>query len=291
MRILVATDGSAGAGEAIEWLAHFPLPSDASVEVVSAVPRPIFDESVVATPWSKMRAQTQRGLEEARGRLAKRWPAATARLLYGDPREAIVDAAYQGGVHLIVLGARGLGAVASFLLGSVSLGVVRHAPCAVLVCRGPARPVRTVTVGVDGSPDAAAALTFFSALPLPTDLSVRVVGVVQPLGLYPSSAPEITTGEIIAALQTYEDAQRAELEPALRDATEALRPRVRSVSSATPVGSPSEMLVQEAGTSDSDLIVVGARGKGVLKRMMLGSVSESVLRHARCPVLIERRPQ
>jgi nucleotide-binding universal stress UspA family protein len=37
-------------------------------------------------------------------------------------------------------------------------------------------------------------------------------------------------------------------------------------------------------------VVVGARGKGMLKRMLLGSVSESVLRHAVCPVLIERRP-
>jgi nucleotide-binding universal stress UspA family protein len=66
MRILVATDGSNDAGDAIEWLAHFPLPSDATVEVVSAIPRPIVGASVLPTPWSELRAQTERMLEETR---------------------------------------------------------------------------------------------------------------------------------------------------------------------------------------------------------------------------------
>ena len=47
------------------------------------------------------------------------------------------------------LGARGLGPVAGVMLGSVSHAVVRDAPCSVLVCRSGARPVRTVTLGVD----------------------------------------------------------------------------------------------------------------------------------------------
>jgi nucleotide-binding universal stress UspA family protein len=286
MRILVATDGSTHADDAIEWLAHLPLPADASVEVVTVIPRPIFDESIVSTPWSAMRTQTVRGLEEARRRLAKRWPSATARVLYGEAREAIVEAAYRGGVHLIVLGARGLGAVASFLLGSVSLGVARRAPCAVLVCRGLPRPVHTATIGLDGSPDAGAALTFLSALPLPTDLTVRLVGVVQPLGLYPHSSPELSSPDVIAALKSYEDALRDELESVLQTSTATLGPRVRSVVSSTPVGAPAEMLVRDAASNHGDLIVVGARGKGLLTRMLLGSVSETVLRHASCPVLI-----
>ena len=49
--------------------------------------------------------------------------------------------------------------------------------------------------------------------------------------------------------------------------------------------------VREAAESHADLVVLGARGKGLLKRMLVGSVSESVLRHAVCPVLVERRPQ
>ena len=286
MRILVATDGSADAANAIEWLAHFPLPADAGVEVVSVVPRPIPHEGL-PTPWKELMERTERGLEEARRRLAKRWPTATARVLYGDPRQAIAEAAYQGGAQLVVVGARGLGAVSSFLLGSVSLGVARQAPCAVLVCKGAPRPLRTVTIALDGSPDAAAAFTFFSALPLPTDLAARVLGVVQPLGRYPSS--EAMSHTLVTALKGYEDGLRQELQRPLHDATQALRPRVRNVVTATPVGLPAEVIVGDAATNASDLIVVGARGLGPLKRMLLGSVSESVLGHAGCPVLVVRQ--
>src|SRR5688572_17595473 len=151
MRIMVATDGSNGAADAIEWLAHFPLPANAAVDVVSAMPAPIFDESLLPTPWSALRAETERTLDDARRRLAKRWPSTTTQVLYGDARDALVETARRSATDLVVMGARGLGAVAAFLLGSVSLDVARHAPCSVLVCRGPARPLRAVTVGLDGS--------------------------------------------------------------------------------------------------------------------------------------------
>src|SRR5689334_2028004 len=139
MRVLVATDGSRDAAEAVEWLAHFPLPADSDIEVISAIPRPICNEAILQTPWTEFRKQTEAVAEDARARLAKRWPATTARIVEGDPRPALVDAAIASSADLIVLGARGLGAVASMLLGSVSLSVARHARCSVLVCRGGAR--------------------------------------------------------------------------------------------------------------------------------------------------------
>lgn len=290
MRIMMATDGSNGAADAIEWLAHFPLPPDASIEVVSAIPAPIFDESVLPTPWSRLRAETERTLEDARRRLAKRWPSTATQVLYGDARDALVETARRSATDLIVMGARGLGAVAAFLLGSVSLDVARRAPCSVLVCRGPARPLRTVTVGLDGSAYAADALAFFSALPLPADLTAHLVAVVEPVR-YPSSAPEMLSGALIAAVRQEEDSRRQQLAAVLGDAGEALRSRLRAVTSATPLGSPADALIRDAARTDSDLIVVGSRGMGAMKRIMLGSVSESVLRHAACPVLIARRPE
>jgi nucleotide-binding universal stress UspA family protein len=155
--------------------------------VVNAVEAPFAANAAVALGWREFIAESERVVAEARGRLAKRWPAVSATVLDGDPRKAIVEAAANAGSDLIVLGARGLGAVASFLLGSVSLGVSRHAPCPVLVCRGAPRPVCNVTIAIDGSADARAAFDFFAALPLPSSLRVRLVGVVEPLR-YPSSA-------------------------------------------------------------------------------------------------------
>jgi nucleotide-binding universal stress UspA family protein len=190
---------------------------------------------------------------------------------------------------LIVLGARGHGAVSSFLLGSVSLGVTRHAPCPVLVCRGGARPLRHVTLASDGSADAQAALEFFSGLLLPADLGVRLVGVVEPLR-YPTSAPGFIGRTLREAVQDFDDETRRQLAAAMAPAATRLRSRVRDVATVTPSGAPAETILREAESAGSDLIVVGARGLGTLGRLALGSVSESVLRHASCPVLVVRPP-
>jgi nucleotide-binding universal stress UspA family protein len=53
-------------------------------------------------------------------------------------------------------------------------------------------------------------------------------------------------------------------------------------------GTPADEIVRDAERHASDLVVVGARGLGAFKRLVLGSVSESVLRHAPCPVLVVR---
>lgn len=286
-RILAATDGSPDAAEALEWLIHLPLPPEAAIEVVSVLPNPLPHEALAAMPWGELRAESERLVADACRRLAKRWANATGRVLEGDARQAIVAAATLAGSDLIVLGARGLGAVASFLLGSVSLGVTRHAPCPVLVCKGPARPVRAVTVAHDGSADAGAALDFVSRLPLPPALALRLVAVVEP-PRYPSTAPGVLAGTLKAALQEIENERRCELERMLAPAADALRRRLGRVATATPTGPPAATILREAEAHDSDLIVVGARGLGAFERLALGSVSEAVLRHATCPVLVVR---
>jgi nucleotide-binding universal stress UspA family protein len=58
------------------------------------------------------------------------------------------------------------------------------------------------------------------------------------------------------------------------------------VTRSTPTGYPADEIIATAGDFDTDLVVVGARGLGGMARLLLGSVSERVLRHARCPVLI-----
>jgi nucleotide-binding universal stress UspA family protein len=282
MRILLATDGSSHAVEAAEWLVHFPVPDDAVVEVVTVV-------AGQAPGRSERWEQAEQVVEDARRRLAKRWPGAGGRILEGDPREAIVEAAARDGADLVALGSRGLGAVTALLLGSVAVGVARHASCPVLVCKGRPRPVRSATLALDGSAGARAALDYFARLTLPAEMSVRLVGVVEPLR-FPSTAPGIVKGPLLAALKDDEEERRTALNAVLDEAADRLRPHVRSVATATTVGPPAESIVGEAQRQGSDLIVVGARGLGTFRRVLLGSVSESVLRRAPCPVLVVRPP-
>jgi nucleotide-binding universal stress UspA family protein len=281
MRILLATDGSPDATQAVDWLTQFPLPSDAAIDVVSSIPWP---ESVTKA-GRELWKHAESIVEDARRRLAKRWSCVSGRVADGDPRSVIVETAAASGSTLVVLGARSLGVVASALLGSVSLGVARHAPCPVLVCKGAVRPLRSVTIGLDGSDAARAALDYFAALPLPTDLAVRLVGVVEPLR-YPSV--DIVSPQLVELMKEYEDERRSQLESVLGGGCAELRGRVRKVTTTTLVGQAAPSILSEAATQPSDLVVVGARGLGPVKRLLLGSVSEAVLRHASCSVLIVR---
>jgi nucleotide-binding universal stress UspA family protein len=290
MRILVATDGSIGADAAMKWLESFPLPENAAVEVISASGLPFAAEAVIPKGWRQLLAESERVVDQARAQLAKRWTTVAGRTLDGDARDAIIAAAKQGKADLIVVGARGLGAVASFLLGSVSLAVSRDAPCAVLVCHGRARPVRKVIIAHDGSPDARTAVDFCCQLPFAADATVYLVGVVEPAP-YPATAPEVIEPELRGLLRDIENEKRSKLTSALDEAAAILRRHVRAVDIVMPKSMAAAMILEAARAHDGNLIVVGARGHGGLKRMALGSVSESVLHQAKCPVLVVRQPR
>jgi nucleotide-binding universal stress UspA family protein len=120
---------------------------------------------------------------------------------------------------------------------------------------------------------------------LPADLALRLVGVVEPLR-YPSV--DLLSPQLVELMKEYEDERRVELERVLGAAVADLRGRVRKITTTTLVGQAAPSILGEAAKQPSDLIVVGARGLGTVKRLLLGSVSESVLRHASCPVLIVR---
>jgi nucleotide-binding universal stress UspA family protein len=282
MRVLLASDGSEHARAAAEWLAVFPLPLDARALVLAVHERP---ESALDIPTIR---DLERALhEEARvaaGRdaalLRARFSTLETRVVTGDPREAIVRVAAEWDADLVVLGARGLGAVASALLGSVSLAVVRDAPCAVLVVRPGTRPLGSVVVALDGSLGAQRAARFLARLPLPAEVSVRLGGVVEPPRV--PAAARRSAAALDAAVARITAARRHALAAAMDRAAACFGGR--GVARELPIGAPAEVLEG----LDTDLVVLGARGLGTVKRLLLGSVSERVLRHAACPVLIVR---
>jgi nucleotide-binding universal stress UspA family protein len=267
---------------AAAWLSAFPLPVNARALVLSVqgLPPSGLDIPTVRDFHRTLIDEARRAAGAAAAILKSAFQTIEVRVVTGDAREVIPRIAADWDADLIVIGARGLGALATAFLGSVSLAVARHAPCPVLIVRPTVRPLHSVVVALDGSPGAQRAVRFIAGLPLPTEVGIRLVAVVQP-----PRAPEASAkhgDSLAAAANRVTVARRRELEAAMDQAAERVG-AVRAVREAL-VGQPAEMLAEV----DADLIVLGARGLGTLKRLVLGSVSEDVLRHARCPVLIVR---
>jgi len=289
MRVLLATDGSKDA--ATEWLKEFPLPGDTTVLIVTvAAPlHALAEVQMMRDLREAVLADVRRIGEEAQKILKPRWPGVEVQVREGDPREEIIRVAEEWGADLVVLGTRGLGAAQGFLLGSVSQTVARHATCPVLVVKGSPRKPGKVLVAMDGSEGSLDTLRFLRSLEPGRKLDLLLLGVVEPLR-FPSTAPRFIRGPLKAALVDLQQERRAEIQNALGSAANEMKGKVGTISVSVRSGNPAEEIVRAAKDRGVDLIVVGARGLGGVKRLLLGSVSERVLRDARCPVLIVKRP-
>jgi nucleotide-binding universal stress UspA family protein len=287
MKVLLAFDGSDDARAAAESLAQFPLPEPTALLVVSVVtlPHAAVDIPQVREFNETLREHARRIVDEARALLAPRFGDAEGWVREGDPRAELIAAAEQWHPDLIVIGARGLGAFKGFLLGSVSTTIVRRAACPVLVVKRTISALRSLVVAIDGSANSLAAARFVAGLPLHRGSRVRLLGVVEP-PLYPPSTVEMPSAALIAAFEEDARRRREELRGVLAGLEAPLHGKGPVVESAAVIGSPGREILAAANEPGVDLVVVGARGLGPMKRLVLGSVSERVLQHAPCSVLI-----
>ncbi len=125
-------------------------------------------------------------------------------------------------------------------------------------------------LALDGSPSSRAARELAGSLAWPSGSVIDVIGVV--------------------GVATEAGASRQELEHALDEAAGALARPSCFVRRTTLLGRPGTLVVDTAAHLRAELVVVGSRGHGPLRSMLLGSVSAEVVDHAPCPVLVVRRP-
>jgi nucleotide-binding universal stress UspA family protein len=151
MRVLVATDGSASAADAIGFAVDFASARDAEVTFVHVVPTVEFVPTTGGDDFGgalrhEPTAADHALLREAAAVASQHGVTASTTLLGGSTAEAIVAHAESYGADLIVIGSRGHGALSSALLGSVALGVLHTAkqPVIVIKCAMPPHPAGTV---------------------------------------------------------------------------------------------------------------------------------------------------
>jgi nucleotide-binding universal stress UspA family protein len=134
-RIIVATDGSEASAKALRFVLSKFQPDRSTGKGVRV---PIHVSVLHVLPlimYPGLKEGSKKLLEENVQKLTKAGFTAEPLCYLGNPAEEIMKAASQQQADLIVMGAKGLGAIARFLIGSVSTRVVQHANCAVLVVR------------------------------------------------------------------------------------------------------------------------------------------------------------
>jgi nucleotide-binding universal stress UspA family protein len=286
MRILFATDGSIGAQNARDFLGSLPLTPGTELLVVSIVPCSRTEE---VNPASTEETEQRRSWADlAAYRLARAGLSTDSLLVEGHPAEQICRLAEQKAVDLVVMGSRGRAALARFLLGSVSYQVLKHAPASVLLVKRAFRPIEKAMIGVDGSADSDRAVAFLRTFPLPPEVSVEAVHVIQVRPPFCSTSEGYSeTAEMSRATESLRVAAEAEGKRVLVSAAEALEGSYR-VETLISEGPAANTLVDLVGSRGSDLLVVGSRGLTGVDRFLMGSVSTQVAVHAPCSVLVVR---
>jgi nucleotide-binding universal stress UspA family protein len=281
--IVVGLDGSPSSSLALDWAVQEASRRDLPLRLVTAIEwLPYVPGADQPTPEQRQAADA--AIAQARERLSGR--DFSVALPMGDPSAALVDESPQA--TMVVVGNRGRGGFRGLLAGSVSVQVAAHAAGPVVVVRpqptespAPERDqhgVGRIVVGTDCSTQSTAAVAFAFA-------EARLRGV-DLTAVHAWEVPLSASDLLFNAYQRtdLEDLQHKLLADHLVD-LEQRYPDVQ-VRRVLAQGNPTGVLVRES--AGADLLVVGSRGHGGFTGLLLGSVSEAAIQHARCPVAVVR---
>ena len=289
--VVVGVDGSKSAEQALDWaieeaaLEHRPLTLVHALGPLGTSGTAWLDQAGVNQRdiLDAMRSDGQALLDAARDRALGKAPQLVVHevLRLVDPREALLDLSHDAA--MIVLGSRGRGPVRSLVLGSVSVGVSRHASCPVVILRphhvGVVR--RGVLVGADGTERSRATLEFAYRQASLRRLPLTVIHCFW-------DAHGSTTGAHVIPDQAegYDD-QRLLLAESVSGMTEKF-PDVH-VHTELARGLADDCLVRASG--QMDMVVVGFHHAGAVSGIVYGSVASTVLEHASCVVAVVPEPE
>lgn len=191
----------------------------------------------------------------------------------GSPRSEIGRVALEQGCQLIVMATHGREGIRRWLLGSVAEAVLRHAPCPVLLVRPPVdcgSLFQHILLPVDSSK---ASLDFLRVLPtfLAPGGKVTLLRCTD-LSVYPllNSKTDL--------IQEYFDLLKSDLSQVHQEGL--------NLEVAVLEGEPEEVILNWSAQNHCDLIALASSGRSGLKHFWLGSVTEKVVRHSSCPVLV-----
>jgi len=263
-RVLVGTDGSTGATEAVGRAARMAALTEAPLDVVFVIDTHRAQEGDVE---ARADAALGAGEEAARALGAS----VRSRIVAGHPSEVLLREAAEHEAGLVAVGPDEGPLRRAFPIGRVAAHMLRHAPMSVLVGRAAsdAFPSR-IEAGVDGAEGSTRTAAVGASIAAASKAELRLHHVIEVVGADADTALDDDQASPPGVEEAMSEARRLGVAP------------VREVS----MGRSEHALVEHAAREDVDLVVVGHHKRGGLVRVFLGSVSEHVARHARCSVLV-----
>lgn len=276
--VLVGVDGSAGGRDAIALASHLTDSAGGGIALVNVHSGQTQLPLALAAAGALPEQGSELGREETSKRLLEREREAAgvdAQLICvasPSPGRGLHQQAEAQGAELLVVGSSRRGLLGRAMLGDDTRAALNGAPCAVAVAaQGFAqrpRPLRRVGVGYDGSPESRAALALARTLSEDGEtLQALQVVTVPGYAFGGAFGPEL--GDTIDKM--------------VAEAQERVR-ALPGVEGRAVYGLPGEELA--IFSAELDLLVVGSRSYGPIKRAMLGSTSNHLQRHARCSLLV-----
>ncbi|ADJ15422.1 universal stress protein [Halalkalicoccus jeotgali] len=274
--VLVPTDGSESARRSEGYAADVARAYGASVHVVHVVDLVALGSVAEIDPAKR---EGHELVEAAAERVAARGVRVVRAVRTGVPAPVIREYVAEASIDLIVMGTRGQSGLERRLLGGVTKGVVRSASVPVMTV-GPGAdrpahyPYRRLLVATDGSDAALGAAEVGIDFARTYEAGLDVLSVVH--GRRSSGAIE----RIAAARDAVTEVERLAAEAGIED-----------VSPVIEYGIPHRTITASADRNGIDLVVLGAYGRTGIRRHVLGSVAERVVRTAPVPVLTVRPRQ
>jgi nucleotide-binding universal stress UspA family protein len=285
-KIIVGVDESDRAKDAAALAALLARGTEAEIVLVCAYPYDDLPDRGAHTDYRRhLREDAEAALERANAEISKTPRMRTLAVTEVSPAKGIQAVATQEGASLIVIGSSGRGGAGRVFAGTTAERLLHGAPCPVAVAPGGFHShvpgdIATIAVGYDGSAEAKAALAGARSIARVRGARLRLVEVLDATWM---GTPALMGGP--GFIMTPDNLE-ARARGYLTAAAESLAPDVPT-EPVVAVGAPAQVLAEES--QKADLVVVGSRGYGPYRAVLLGSVSGRLVREAACPVIVVPR--
>ena len=304
MRILLAVDQSKDsrivirllqrlkwpAGSTLIMLHVTTLSKEMSTVSLSRLPKKKFDDS------EKLPMVVHAELHRLEKQLVSDTLRVQSMVSNGVPGQEILRVIQNKKIDLVVVGARGLSRISGLLLGSVSAWVLNDARCSALIGRPTSHKTKSssslkVLLATDGSQDSWKAVEFLKEIELPAGSTVTLLHVVRK-HVYETEQcvdrgekSQTEFAKLVKGLCRDRGAVGVDLLKQTHKELDSLHLTIRE---RMALGHEAQEILKTAKQQKIDLVLMGSKGISGLRRLLMGSVAQTVSQHAPCSVLVVR---